>query len=121
MDFLTYKIIHLVGIAFTVAGMAAIATQALLGFDKRTGGLRWMTGIAHGVGLLLVIVGGFGMLARLNLSWPYPGWALAKFGIWIVVGGLISLASRKRSALVTFYLLPVIVGLAAWIGIFKPF
>lgn len=120
MDYQIYKIIHLVGIAFTVGGIGALAGHALMG-GKKGHGIRKLAIIGHGVGLLLVLLGGFGMLARLSISWPFPGWVLAKLGIWVVLGGIATAAGRKAGAKGVFILAPLLVGAAAWIALYKPF
>ena len=31
-------------------------------------------------------VAGFGMLARMQIHWPWPGYIVAKVGVWVVIG-----------------------------------
>lgn len=120
MDYQIYKIIHLVGIAFTVGGLGALAGHALMGGTKGHG-IRKLAVIGHGVGLLLALLGGFGMLARLSIHWPWPHWVLAKVGVWVLFGALSVVAGRKGGAKAAFLLLPLLMGLAAWLAIYKPF
>lgn len=56
---------------------------------------RKMIAITHGIGLFLILLGGFGMLARLGIIWPWPGWIVAKFIIWLAYGGLLTLVYKK--------------------------
>lgn len=120
MDYLIYKIIHLTGIAFTVAGLGALAGHALMGGQKGVG-IRRLAIVGHGLGLLLVLLGGFGMLARLNIHWPWPGWVLAKVGVWVLFGALATVAGKRAGSKLSFVLVPVLVGLTAWIALYKPF
>jgi hypothetical protein len=52
--------------------------------------------ITHGIGLTLVLVSGFGMLARLGIH-SIPSWAILKLIIWIALGGLLTLIYRQAA------------------------
>jgi hypothetical protein len=58
--------------------------------------------MAHGVGLILILVSGFGMQATMNLG--FPVWLILKIVIWVVFGGFIVLAKKS-----------VINGFTAWV------
>lgn len=95
ISYSVYKIVHLVGILMVFLALGGLATHAI------NGGLKahpWRKALAitHGVGLLLSLVGGFGLLARLGIvHGGMPGWALAKLGIWVVFAALIGVIPRK--------------------------
>ena len=89
-----YKIIHLVGIAMTLLAVGGMAMHAITDGEKKNPWRRSAV-ITHGVGLFLALLGGFGMLARLEIHWPWPGWVAVKFGIWLVLGGTIAMLYRK--------------------------
>lgn len=76
----------------------------------------------HGTGLLLMLVGGFGMLARLGImSGGFPLWIWLKLGVWIALGGFIVLAKRKPEW--KKILIPVLVGFglaSAAFALYKP-
>ncbi|MCA9544397.1 MAG: hypothetical protein KC613_08400 [Myxococcales bacterium] len=120
MPYELYKIIHLVGLAATVAGLGGVAAHTLAGGTKGTG---WRKGavITHGVGLFLVLLGGFGMLARLQIAWPWPKWVIAKIIVWIAFGGLIALGKKAGPAKALWFVQLALVGVAAWLAITKPF
>jgi hypothetical protein len=70
----------------------------------------------HGAGLLLVLVGGFGMLVRLGFqhgtNFPVRLWA--KLAIWLALGAALMLPYRRPTlAKPLLLLLPVLGGLAA--------
>src|ERR1700677_1993184 len=62
MDALTYKIIHLTGIA-----TLAIGTGGMMADGKN----RKTFAIFQGIGLLVMLVSGFGMLAKEHLGYPH--------------------------------------------------
>ena len=72
MSYQIYKIIHVVGLAMIMLGLGGLMFHAL-GGEKKHDGRRGMM-MTHGGGLFLVILGGFGMLARKGIHWPWPGW-----------------------------------------------
>lgn len=121
MTFETYKIIHMIGLAFLMLGLGGV----LFAFatSKIVPGKVKMLGFAfHGIGLLLIIVSGFGMAARLGIMAGLPGWLYGKLGIWVLLALGVSIAKRKASAagFVTI-LFAALVGTAAWLAITKPF
>ena len=84
---------------------------------------RRLTGL-HGSALVLVLLGGFGMLARIGVPEGVllPGWIWAKLAIWTVVGGLIVVARRKGAwSAPALFLLPFLVAGAGVLAFTKPF
>jgi hypothetical protein len=53
--------------------------------------------ITHGLGLLLVLVAGFGMLAKLGIH-GVPTWAALKLIIWVALGAFAALAYKENMA-----------------------
>lgn len=115
-----YKVVHIFGIVMLATGLSGLAFTA----ETRSSWSRRFAFIFHGVGLFLVLLGGFGMLARLgfgpDVSWP--GWIWAKAIIWGILGVAAMLPYRfpgtARGVLIA---LPILGGLAAYIAIYKPF
>lgn len=79
-------------------------------------------GVTHGVGLLLSLVGGFGLLARLGIvHGGLPNWVLVKLGIWTLFAVLIGLVYRKPSWSKLIWPLMITLGaLAAYLAGSKP-
>ena len=76
----------------------------------------------HGVGLLIILVSGFGMLARLGLNSGFPLWIWIKLALWVVVGACAMVP--KRAPQLTkplLVILPVLGTLGGYLAIFKPF
>lgn len=115
MNPLIYKFIHLAGLMglFTVIGTLVAARKE-----------NWAssTSVLHGISLLLVLLGGFGMVAKMYENNFAQGWLIAKIVIWILFGALLPLAKRKILPNTTLITLALILGvIAAYLGIFKPF
>ncbi len=73
-----------------------------------------------GIGLFLILLGGFGLLARVYQNQWYP-WVILKLVIWVILGGLIALINRKPGLSKVWYWVTLFLGLtAAWAAYFKP-
>ena len=63
MSYEFYKIIHILGLVLLFFSLGALIFHSLSGGEKKFA-LRKFLMIQHGIGLLLVLTGGFGLLAR---------------------------------------------------------
>lgn len=118
-----YKIVHILGIALLVTGLAAVTMHALTGGLRRENRARGLIAALHGTGLLLILVGGFGMLARLGFAHGtmFPGWLLAKLAIWALLGAAIALPYRRPAmARPMLVAVPLLAALAAYLAVYKP-
>lgn len=120
-----YEIIHVIGIALTMAALGGIAIHAAEGGTKRGPRSRRAIFAAHGIGMFLILLGGFGMLARIGFTGgigAFPGWLWGKLVVWFVIGGLSGLPYRApRLAIPAMMLIPVLAGVAAYFALYKPF
>ena len=115
-----YKIVHLFGIFLIMLSLGGALTHLING-GGREHGWRKQIGISHGVGLLLVLLGGFGMIAKLNYAYT-EGWIIVKIIIWLLFGGMLTYASRTPSAGRLLWWASALLGiLAAYMAIWKPF
>jgi hypothetical protein len=123
MPYEVYKLIHFVGLFTALAVLAATSMHVLRGGTRADNPYRRAFGIAHGVALFLVLLGGFGMLARLGvMHGALPGWVYAKLVIWLTFAGALFLAYRSPpSARVLLILLPLLAALGGAIALYKPF
>ena len=114
-----YNVVHVVGIVLLMAGLGGMA---ILGATSdRPRGLRRLVAVFHGLGAYVILLGGFGMLARLGLVAGWPGWVWAKVLIWGVLAIAAFLPYRvPRLAVPLLVALPVLGGLAAYMAIYKP-
>ncbi len=124
VSYQAYKVVHLIGIFLTLAALAGLALAAANGATKQTNPARRLIAVSHGLGLLVILVGGFGLLARLGVihGSAFPGWVWAKLALWLAIGALVAVPYRRPDlARLVFVALPVLGGVAAWLAIYKPF
>ena len=110
MDPTVYKIIHLTGIAAIALGVGGMMAG---------GPNRKPFAILQGVGLLVMLVSGFGLLAKLHLGFPH--FAIVKTVLWVVIGLLPMIARRLKLPLAAAMVISLsLVAVMAWLGVMKP-
>jgi hypothetical protein len=113
---------HLLGIFMLFLAFGGVINHAINGGTKATNTWRRSAAITHGIGLLLALVGGFGLLARLGIPWPWPGWVFVKVGIWLLLAAVAGLAARSASlGRGLWWLLLFLGAIAAYMAGAKPF
>lgn len=122
ISYQVYKLVHFFGIATVLIALGVTCFHAARGGTRQDNPFRRPLAIAHGTGMFLILLGGFGMLARLGLVAGLPGWIYAKLGIWVIFGALIAVPYRLRGAArPIFWALPFLIVLAAYFALYKPF
>lgn len=118
IDLLTYKWLHLIGVFLILFSFGGLIFRAAVGVDHATFSKRKLS-IAHGIGMLLSLVGGFGMLARLGITnGDWPSWVSTKFGIWLSLGFLIAPVNRAPGRAATWWWLILLLAIsAAYLGL----
>jgi hypothetical protein len=117
-----YNVVHIVGLVLLMAALGGLALSAQVPSGSSRPPRRFVM-ILHGLGMFLMLLGGFGMMARLGIvqgtSWP--GWVWVKVGVWVALGISAFLPYRfPRTSQPLLFLLPVLGGLAAYMAIYKP-
>ena len=118
-----YNVLHILGIVLVMSALGGIAMHALNGGTKQTNVARRLVVSLHGLGMLLILVGGFGMLARLGFQHgaTFPGWLLVKLAVWLTLAAIVIVPYRRPAVAKRVSLaLPVLGGLAAIMAIYKP-
>lgn len=119
-----YKIVHYVGIFTLVSALITLLTRTAVGIKDAEGKdpQRKKLVAAHGTALFLVLLGGFGMLARLDVSHSgLPGWIWAKLVIWGALAGLTFVVKRNPAlAGAAGFMVPILAVLAGWVALYKP-
>lgn len=106
-----YHIAHIVGLIFVFVGFGA-----LLSSESSRHAMKW-----HGIGLLISLISGFGLLAKLQIFATMPTWVWIKITLWLVLGGLPVLARRQVvSPTVVMLLAVAIAGFMGYLGYMKP-
>ena len=119
-----YNVVHIVGIVLVMSALGGAAVYAMIGEARSGPSPRRLLGMLHGAGAFLVLLGGFGMLARLGFmrGASFPGWLWVKLVVWAVLAIALLVPFRRpalgRTLLLT---LPVLGGVAAYMAIYKPF
>lgn len=123
MPYPVYKLIHFFGIFTVLVVLAAACMHVLRGGTRADNPQRKLMGIAHGIALFLILLGGFGMLARLDVMHSsLPGWVYAKLAIWTLVAAAPALLYRGPPlAWAVLFAAPALALLAAAIALYKPF
>ncbi len=114
MSLTFYLWLHLAGLGLL---LLALGGMALLAGERNR-----MLAAAHGLGLLLSFVSGFGLLAKVGIPWPWPGWVFGKILLWLVLGAAPAVMRRMQGrAAALFWGLWALFLLTAWLAVLKPF
>ncbi|MCP4870672.1 MAG: hypothetical protein GY898_18370 [Proteobacteria bacterium] len=121
LSYEVYRFVHFLSIAFVITALGGAAVLSLSGENVKEHAAKKIIGITHGAGMIGVLVGGFGMLARLGLD-GLPGWIYAKLGLWFVVGAVMGVAMRVPGAgKLLWFVVPLLVAVTGYIATAKPF
>ncbi len=119
LSYQVYKVLHFIGIFMVVSALGGQLLNAMNKGERQHSSKRWLA-IWHGVGLVIALVAGFGLLARLQI--PFSGWLWGKLGIWLAFGALGAIAARKQDAAKLLWILTIVLGgLGAYLAGYKPF
>lgn len=122
MSYFAYKLLHVLGALMVLTAAAGVAVHAANGGRREDNGLRGVLASMHGIGLILSLVAGFGLLAKLGAGAMPPAWAWAKLAIWLFLGAALTLPYRSRSlARPLVVALPLLAAVASYLAIYKPF
>lgn len=113
-----YKVVHLFGVLLLFTSLGTLAASA----KAESGPLKRIAGAAHGIALVIILVAGFGLMARLSMFGAIPLWAWGKVGLWLLLGiAVLPLRRKPEWAVWLWVALPFVGGLAAWLAVTKPF
>lgn len=118
MSLTFYKLFHLFGVMLMFSALGAVVAAAVAG--EANPRLKKLGGIAHGVALALILVAGFGLLARQGFTDAWPLWVWLKLGIWLLFGAatvLVRKAGEKAGWLLVA--LPVLGAVSAWLALYR--
>jgi|TARA_B110000438_G_scaffold232239_1_gene227870 hypothetical protein len=110
MSPVVYQILHVFGALLVFLAYGLLIARAMLGSESVE--LRKVGAKLSGIGLLLLLVGGFGLLSKLYETTFYP-WVIIKLVVWIALGGLIALINRKPQLGQVWYGVTLLLGLIA--------
>jgi hypothetical protein len=112
-----YRLVHFAGLFLLFLSFGGLLVHVRNGGDRAGNASRAFVAAGHGVGLFLMLLGGFGMLARLGLTAGLPGWIHVKLTLWALLAAAIALPYRfPRLATALWFVLPVLALFAAYVG-----
>lgn len=121
MSYEFYKVLHILGIAAVFMASGAQVSHVLRGGTKDDDPARSLVLASHGLGLVIALVAGFGMHAKLGVD-GFPGWFVGKLLLWLFLGGAVALPYRNPALAKPLWGgLVVVAALATWLAAFKPF
>ena len=94
-----YRIVHILGIILLFLALGGLLFPAFnnITLDKKT---KKPWAIMHGISLIVILIGGFGLLARLGIQGSFPLWVWFKLIIWsyfsIIVFAIVRLPKRAK-------------------------
>ena len=117
-----YKVLHILGVLLLFAALGGLSLTVANGATRATSSVRKLVAITHGIAMFIILLGGFGALARMGLAHGnLPGWILVKLACWVVLGVLVAIPYRRPLlARPIFWSLPVIGAIAVIMAIYKP-
>ncbi len=120
MSYEVYKILHVVGLSLVTLALGGVTAHVINGGTKATNTWRKGSMMTHGIGLLLLLVAGFGMLAKLGIK-SFPLWVVGKIVVWLVLGAAVAVVYRKpQMTKVVWIAIPLLVALATVLAVTKP-
>ena len=123
MPYEFYKVAHFLGLALVVGSLCALAVHGANGGTRETNKTRGLLAASHGIGLLLMLVAGFGALAKIGgmSGGAVPVWVWIKLLVWFLLGGALPLVQRKPElGRIVFFVVPLLAATAGWVAVTKP-
>lgn len=120
LSYESYKLIHLLGVIFLFVSLGGYLTLS----STKTPVSRKLIALTHGIAVIVILVAGFGLLARLGFmafqSWPL--WVWTKLVIWLILAVIVILIRRMPELRVSlWFIVPILGVIAAYMAIFKIF
>lgn len=119
IEYSIYRVIHLAGVIFLLFSLSSLI---ILSKNKISGGKTIFSAV-HGISLFVIILGGFGLLARLGIvhGSDWPNWVWAKLIIWVIMGVSVYFIKKYPDYSNYFWILiPVLAIVSAYLAVNKP-
>ncbi len=125
MPYQVYKVAHIAAILllFASLGGLAIFSASSHADEAKAKSLRILLIACHGISLVLILVAGFGLLARIGIKHGvgWPTWVYIKLVLWILLGAAVALYKRMPGlAKGLFFAMPLLGAIAAGVAVYKP-
>jgi hypothetical protein len=114
MNPLYFKLAHFIGLMCLFIGIGGYIAMS----STTEPGKRKLFGMLHGIGLLLMLLAGFGYLGVAKMG--TPSWVWIKVALWLGLGAFPAVATRRVLSEPALVLLALLLGGSlAWIGVFQ--
>ena len=128
MSFEFYRVLHIFGIVLLFCVLGGLAVFASLTRDAKGASeppehatTRKRLSMLHGIAMLIILVAGFGLMAKSGIMSTWPTWIFGKLAIFVVLGGALAFVRRSgQLGRAWLILLPLVGGIAATLAVFKP-
>ncbi|MBE7437733.1 MAG: hypothetical protein HS115_04690 [Spirochaetales bacterium] len=113
---LFYRLLHHTGLVLVVFALGGVALHRFRGGHRNDLEVRRFVALVHGVGMMLLLVGG--LMQAMDLGFPI--WVWLKLLVWLFMGLALALAYRLPAQL-AYWLTPLLALIAIGIVLYKPF
>ncbi len=121
MSYEFYKVLHLVAIIWMFVSLGAHGLFASLSSKAERPDLARLLAISHGLALVVALVAGFGLLARLGILAGWPIWVFGKLGIWFLLGGITVFYKKSQAPVAIKLGVTVLIGICGvLLAVLKP-
>ena len=87
-----YSLLHITGILLVFIGYGSLIGLALSKVENTK--VKKLGAITSGIGLTLLLVAGFGLIAKMGYNYTST-WLIVKMIIWLILGSIVALINRK--------------------------
>ena len=111
MSYEFYQTLHVFGLFVLFSSLGAAALHAMNGGTKESNASRKLVAVSHGIGLFLVLLAGFGLLAKSGKGGVenWPAYIPIKLGLWVFFGAVLVAFYRKpKWAKALWFILPLV-------------
>ena len=113
MSYEFYKVLHLIGLVTLFASLGALT---VIPPERRKPFIA-----LHGTATLIMMVAGFGLIAKLGLMANMGAWLYGKMLIWVVLGATPVILRKKPDMAFSILLFSLALGaISATLAIYKP-
>ena len=112
---LILTLVHLIGVFLLFMGIGGMIVRSILG-DKDNKQLKILCSVSHGLGLVIILIAGFGILGVAKLA--FGPWVIVKLIIWLIFGAVIIVINRKPElGKIIWFLLLILAATAGYLGL----
>lgn len=118
VPYAVYKVMHIVGVMLLLLSLGGYIMLSVSGSERG----KKLAAITHGIAVLVILVAGFGLMARLGYISGWPLWIWFKLGIWVILASIIIFIKRfPRFSTLLWIMIPVLSGFGAFLAVYKPY